>query len=384
MPLARIITNSADDSLELSMQLRSRGFRVETVAPDHVPETPADVEVRLEECAPEDVLSRAAVVKESEDLWVFVAPGALDDQVRPMRMIPLIPPVGDIRARTGVAPVIEVKEAVAPQRVEPEDDPIMAEPAARQVETSIPPAQIQVVSRNGSKVVSGMVPIAKDTTAAPAVLKPSVSVRTEAKPSLAIKAPAGRTTERAKVGALPKAVEIPQIPRVPERVEPKFLTAATVQNLVPTRKRSSKISLETGPKFWRRACAAGALVVVAGLVALVVALQPALPAGHGPAAATGQPVFFSTTPRAGTANRMAEQVSANQSKKTTAPTRTRPPRFGTAAQAAGTTEHPRRQRSSSDDGRIAEDTVVFYDRGPVAHRAKPASKANIKRYSDAN
>ena len=75
MPLARIITTSADDSLELSMQLRSRGFRVETVAPDQIPSAPADLEVCLEECAPEEVLTKAALVKESEDLWVFVAPG---------------------------------------------------------------------------------------------------------------------------------------------------------------------------------------------------------------------------------------------------------------------------------------------------------------------
>jgi len=55
MPLARIITDSADDSLELTLQLRSRGFQVETVAPGEVPTTPADLEVRLEECNPEDV-----------------------------------------------------------------------------------------------------------------------------------------------------------------------------------------------------------------------------------------------------------------------------------------------------------------------------------------
>jgi len=155
MPLARIITKSADDSLELSMQLRSRGFRVETVAPDQIPSSPADLEVCLEECAPEDVLSKAAIVRESEDLWVFVAPGALDERSRPMRVIPLTPQVVEMRAPepaavvAALAPVLEVAAvevklpelenttrvvevqvpAVAVKEVvlTPEDDPLLCE-----------------------------------------------------------------------------------------------------------------------------------------------------------------------------------------------------------------------------------------------------------------
>src|ERR1700739_2463715 len=96
MPLARIITESVDDSLELTMQLRARGFLVETVSPDQIPDAPADLEVRLEECSPEDVLSKAAQVTESEDLWVFVAPGALDERARPIRTIPLLPHAFDV------------------------------------------------------------------------------------------------------------------------------------------------------------------------------------------------------------------------------------------------------------------------------------------------
>src|SRR5580765_4013258 len=99
MPLARIITTSVDDSLELSMQLRSRGFRVETVAPDQIPSAPAALAVRREGCAPEDVLPRASIVEESEELWVFVAPGALDERSRPMRVSPRTPDVVEISAR---------------------------------------------------------------------------------------------------------------------------------------------------------------------------------------------------------------------------------------------------------------------------------------------
>ena len=91
MPLARIITDSVDESLELTMQLRSRGFQVETVAPGEVPTTPADLEVRLEECDSEDMLTRTAQGSEADDLCVFVAPGALDESARPMRTISLFP-----------------------------------------------------------------------------------------------------------------------------------------------------------------------------------------------------------------------------------------------------------------------------------------------------
>ena len=89
MPLARIITEVADDCLELTMQLRARGFQVETVAPGVVSSTPADLEVRLEECAPEDVVSHMAQNSAGDDLWVFVAPGALDSNSVPIRNTPV-------------------------------------------------------------------------------------------------------------------------------------------------------------------------------------------------------------------------------------------------------------------------------------------------------
>src|SRR5215475_10835943 len=133
MPLARIITTSADDSLELSMQLRSRGYRVETVAPGQVSNGPADLEVCLEECAPEDVLTKAAVVQDSEDLWVFVAPGALDERSRPMRVIPLTPQVVEIRAPDDAASVAALR---ANPKIAPVDLP--------EVEKRVPVFEVQV------------------------------------------------------------------------------------------------------------------------------------------------------------------------------------------------------------------------------------------------
>src|SRR5215813_13129881 len=135
MPLARIITDSVDESLELTMQLRSRGFQVETCPPGEVPITPADLEVRLEECNSEDVLMRTAQVSDADDLWVFVAPGALDDSVRPIRTIPLVAtPITSVpEPKVQAAPALKFVPSLVPH-VAPEDDPIMLEldcPSAR-------------------------------------------------------------------------------------------------------------------------------------------------------------------------------------------------------------------------------------------------------------
>src|ERR1700746_124410 len=89
MPLARIITEVADDCLELTMQLRARGFQVETVAPGFIPSTPADLEVRMDECAPEDVVNYMAQSSAGDDLWVFVAPCGLDRNSLPIRNAPV-------------------------------------------------------------------------------------------------------------------------------------------------------------------------------------------------------------------------------------------------------------------------------------------------------
>src|SRR4029077_11508189 len=49
MPLARIITRSNPCSRELALDLLSRGYAVEIVSPDSVPDNLADLELRVEE-----------------------------------------------------------------------------------------------------------------------------------------------------------------------------------------------------------------------------------------------------------------------------------------------------------------------------------------------
>src|SRR6185436_13559906 len=88
MPLARIVTRAVEESQELAADLRGRGFDVEIVTPNAIPKTQADVELRLEECTPEEALIRAGVLPETNDLAVFIAPGAIQIGVNasPLRL----------------------------------------------------------------------------------------------------------------------------------------------------------------------------------------------------------------------------------------------------------------------------------------------------------
>ena len=90
MPLARIITEHAEESLELAIQLRSRGFEVETVSPGQVPDTPADLEIQLDACGADQILEQVMGASADEDLHIFVAPGALDESIssQPIRLAP--------------------------------------------------------------------------------------------------------------------------------------------------------------------------------------------------------------------------------------------------------------------------------------------------------
>jgi len=421
MPLARIITTSVDDSLELSMQLRSRGFRVETVAPDQIPSAPADLEVCLEECAPEDVLTKAAIVQESEDLWVFVAPGALDERSRPMRVIPLTPHVVEISAREHDAavaalvsqvevaaveaklpetekktPLVEVQvPAVVMKEVVlapvPEDEPLLCEIEAK--------ASVATTDRVASKVeeMSTPVPI---VIAEPAIVVPAkikladaaplpVEVKQSASPApVEVKSPVP-VEARQKASPKPSLERIKrlavvqqavsQIPAVPQRVEPKIVLYKPAPPK-PKRRgpfKSYKVAFQTGPKLWRAASVTFALLVLVGLVATVVAVRPSVPKKG--TTVPNPAVFLPLT-----------QVSAPQSTGRASTTATN------GVPKTNSIQSGSHRLSASDDGLIAKDTVVFYNRKPSppparedkppARQAKlpPPPASGVKHYSDAN
>lgn len=90
MSLARIITRLPEASRHLAEQLRARGFEVETrsLRDDSAP--PTDLEILLEECDVEDALHRASL-EAGPHGCVFIGPGAIAQDFRPMAVIPLIP-----------------------------------------------------------------------------------------------------------------------------------------------------------------------------------------------------------------------------------------------------------------------------------------------------
>ncbi len=384
MPLARIITNSVDDSLELSMQLRARGFEVEMVSPDEVPETTADLEVLLEECAPEDVLNKAAQVQESEDLWVFVAPGALDERGRPVRKVPASPQMlGVPMMRSALRP--ESKPAPIMAAAKPD---VEATPA--ELNAAHPPSIAHDVPTPLPYVMAGdttaeTLPALKATAVEPAIASPS-------SPKTVVDAP----TSTVKVVVLPKP-EVPQIPEVPARSIVVKLPLAPGSG-VPRKRVAGpyKISFRTGPAFWKQAAVSGVLVVLAGVLAAVIGLRPSLPAPSNTVSPlVNRPV---SPPASKPVPKVAQGVQPAHQPKTPAspaepsalpaalPVATHPMDIHSEKQQpVATAPAPKAQHPPgwvSDREIIAKDTVVFYDR----KSGKPAGKTGTPttRHSETN
>jgi hypothetical protein len=409
MPLARIITDSVDDSLELTMQLRARGFLVETVSPDQIPSTPADLEVRLEECSPEDVLSKAAEVTENEDLWVFVAPGALDDRARPIRTIPLLPHAFDVPIPRMVPTKYETSwpvEAMGENR----PSPVVAPLTGMRM-----PAEIPLAPGNGG----GKSEIASDLKKESATVPPVIVPGAPAKPTPDVQ-------PKVKVVVLPKLSEAPQITEVAERAEPNRGLAPKATSRRVRLRGPYKISFQTGARFWKRIVVSSALAVVAGLLVAVVALRPHLSQSAKPATSAGpaavgaganptKPPSSSATVKPSTApvgapaqvaapvvppvagratpqvaGPSVPQIAAKPVAESAAAAAAKSPRDiqqnapAKPAAASPVPKNPnkaqpvRRHTGSSEADIVAEDTVVFYDRKPASSGKRP-QESGVKR-----
>lgn len=364
MPLARIITDVADDSLELTMQLRARGFQVETVAPGNIPPTPADLEVRLEECVPEDVVTRAAQVSEADDLWVFVAPGALDENASRLRTIPLGGRFAAVRNVPAPAPIgmVSVSGPSVVANSENQKAPILAEvreisaPAAQLATESL----VQPVSVPPIAVVAFREEVAGPVVKLPKVLAPVAKVPPE-KSAQNSQPPAIKASEKTK--------EAVMIPIAPEPVASfVILPAPVVAMAKPARKWNIRP--------WKVAFVSAALVIAAA--SLIAVLKPGTTASTAstgtalvqviPAAVT--PVVTPLPPLPGTA--------------TVASARPKPTVVKPAAPLVAQNKRvakPRAPRVHGDD-LIATDTVVFYDRKPGPARANAQQEPGVKRFSD--
>src|SRR2546430_14288816 len=90
MPLARIVTRLAEDTDALAKDLRARGFEVVTKSPDEISSEPADLEITVEESALEEALTSAGAIARTQDKRVFIAPGAITENPRPVSVLALI------------------------------------------------------------------------------------------------------------------------------------------------------------------------------------------------------------------------------------------------------------------------------------------------------
>jgi hypothetical protein len=373
MPLARIITSSVDDSLELSMQLRARGFEVEMVAPDQVPETPVDLEVLLEECAPEDVLNKAAQIQESEDLWVFVAPGALDERGRPMRRVSTSPQAVGVPAMRSALRA-EIKPAPIMAAPEPEEEAVPAELTAPPPPSIVHAAPTPIPYEMAAKTTAEPMPTRTASFAEPTIALPAL-------PKTAVEAP----TSKVKVVVLPKPLDASQIPEIPARSVVVDLPPPSESSVA--RKRTAgpyKIAFRTGPAFGKRAAVSGVLVVLLGLLAAVVGLRPSLPTASKPVL----PLAVKPVPKVtqgmqpAHASKVPAATAAPSAVPAAAPVPTRaekqPPASTPAPVATGTAQKAQHPPGwVSDRDLIAEDTVVFYDRKsgkPGSAKTAPGTK----------
>jgi hypothetical protein len=130
MPLARIITKHAEEALELAMQLRARGFQVETLSPDQTAEGPADLEIELDACGAEQALARV-MEWSSEEISVFVAPGSLSGQNLSMKDFDRIPKYGSPISRQATPVLPDVEQTLIEEPAVAEEsfsEPVIAEP----------------------------------------------------------------------------------------------------------------------------------------------------------------------------------------------------------------------------------------------------------------
>jgi hypothetical protein len=333
MPLARIITDSVDESLELTMQLRSRGFQVETVAPGEVPRTPADLEVRLEECASEDVLARTAQVSEGDDLWVFVAPGALDERARPVRTIPLEPLAPRPSEEKTASPRKRLLAPAIPSCMAPEDDPIL----------------LELMELNQSPSTAG------SADARSAIVNKVLGAHALAPTSLP--APHPQLVEHPPVSG-----EVVAFPRTETQAHVRRSTGS-----VPS--PSAEL------RFWRIACVTAGLAVAALLVGVHLSREPQ-PAASVPQAKA----LLASSPNLPTGGRSTPYKS-----RVVAPAKPSAGAVAVAKQAAASrpgglakmtvrVHKPpatRRVAPRSDD--VASDTIVYFDRNGrrVARRPTP-------------
>jgi hypothetical protein len=292
--------------------------------------------------------------------------------MRPMRVIPLYPQIEPRVPRLAA----QRAEAAAPSEGrarEPEDDPILLE-----LEQAKPrmaePISITSLPQKNEATAADVPPVLQEPAIVPA---PSpLQAKAEEVPAKIVALP--KKNESQKRSGTPRAPEKWRIPEVPERA--KILVAGLdAKPSIPARKTAYKIALRINPGFWRTASVTVALAVLACVLVIMVGLQPPVPASASQAGKMERSAF-TAAPATGTAS-VAKRSSPSATSIASARGTHVPSVEKKAPPNAPKTQ--RRQHSAPDEGIIAEDTVVFYDRHTAPSAAKRLAPAP-KRYSDIN
>lgn len=343
MPSARILTHVVEDAYPLAGDLRMRGFVVQIVSTDRprVLEelVPVDLEITLEDCEPETALRLADQAPDEDDLSVFVAPGALTDGPRPIRVMSLIPEIPAITlpapAVSPALPPIEAREAPAPAA--PAPMPVLEEPI-------VEPANEEVAAAALSSLMT------EDTAAAaPAGERPIFL--------------ASRT-----VGAPQPAKPLEKTPRV----VPLSLFARMAYQALALPVRSWTERVPADERLLLKCATVAAMGAVVGISVLVLGstahrLDPLSPAIHSATDSVLLPAAASAP-----APRNPAPQAAQTAKEAKMPTPHKVvPAPAAPARVAHSSHHP-------EEDIVAQDFVVRYGNRP------PAKKSGTKRYSDLN
>jgi hypothetical protein len=350
MALARIITRYAEDSQPLAEDLRARGFEVQTRSPEEPPSELADLEITLEECTPAEALMRASGVAD-RDVHVFIAPGAMTENARPMRVVPLIPKPGVI-TKPVLEPLSEPVFSMAQADGEPAN-------ATNDVE-------LQAVEQPQA-MVSQPEPVMPPQPE-PAAIAIS-DLETQPEPVEDIAAMTSHSSE-----AQPETVlEQPQPEpiRIVQRVASHRTGVRGYRIAVERLSRNDKL-------FWRTAIGAGVATVAALL--LVLSAPPSAPPPAGLVQSSGdiQRQVPSANPKRsakvrartrtfGTGSPALTKVETSTGKPAAAVKQPAPE--NTPGEAAESTQHV----GNSEADVVAKDTVIRYG-NPLATSIAPAQK----------
>jgi hypothetical protein len=270
MPLARIVARLAEHAHILAEELRARGFEVQTCSPEEQSSEPADLEISLEDCAIEDALADAAHTPLTQDAWVFIAPGAVTENSRPIRVERLIP------GMLAAAPAMEVKTEPALQA----DAFAMTFPAApsmsqQEIHSELV-AQAHDAPGNSGPVTKRAEPI----SSVPLRESPAAERQLAEEPPQRVVV---ETRVVATVSTDPGKLNPPLSPETPAAVRRRF---PSYRVRIPRMSRNEKL-------FWKIASLAAMLTFVFLLLTAASHRFSPVPAGLGPGAGeAGQPVPF--------------------------------------------------------------------------------------------